>query len=100
MGGASGMQVSSVHFSPGARTAWHAHPGGQTLHVTEGVGRVQERGGPVEEIRAGETVIAEAGEWHWHGGAPHHFMTHIAVYEGEAEWGDHVTDDEYLGPTG
>lgn len=88
--------LASVHFAPGARTAWHSHPGGQTLYVTEGVARVQDRGEPVEEVRAGETVVTEPGVWHWHGAAPGHFMTHLTVYAGAPEWGDHVTDDEYL----
>ena len=94
----SGIHASSVHFSPGARTAWHTHPGGQILQVVEGVGRVQDRGGPVEEIRAGTAVVVDAGVWHWHGASPHHFMTHLAVYEGDAQWGDPVTDDDYLAP--
>lgn len=96
------MRIRSVHFAPGARTAWHRHPVGQTLHVTEGAGLVQARGGTVEPIRAGDTVWAEPGEWHWHGGGPGTFMTHLAAQEadadgGEAEWGEHVTDAEYNG---
>jgi quercetin dioxygenase-like cupin family protein len=94
-GPSDGFLAGRVHFSPGARTAWHAHPGGQVLHVLEGTGRVQDRGGPVEELRAGETVVTEAGVWHWHGAAPSHFMTHVAIYDGATEWGDHVTDAEY-----
>lgn len=93
----SQVAVYSVHFAPGARTAWHAHPRGQVLHVTEGGGLVQSRGGQVEAIRAGDTVHAGPGEWHWHGAAPGTFMTHLAVQEAvdgvTAEWGAHVTDE-------
>ncbi len=96
----SRLRANSVHFTPGARTAWHAHVNGQVLHVTEGTGRTQVRGGPVVEIRAGDTVVAGAGEWHWHGAAPHHFMTHIGMSDagsgvGDTVWGAHVTDAEY-----
>jgi quercetin dioxygenase-like cupin family protein len=97
----SRLQVASVHFTPGARTAWHAHPFGQVLHVLEGVGRAQQRGGPLQELHPGDAVISEAGEWHWHGADPHHFMTHLAMHESDetgkdAEWGDPVVDEEYL----
>src|ERR1700722_14918567 len=71
----------SVHFAPGARTNWHTHPLGQTLYVTEGVGLVQRKGGPIEEIRAGDVVWFEPNEVHWHGAAPKHFMTHLAIQE-------------------
>ena len=96
----SRLQAVSVHFTPGARTAWHTHPLGQTLYVTEGVGRCQRRGGPVEVIRPGDRVHFEAGEDHWHGAAPNRFMTHIAMQEVDdqgspASWGEHVTDNEY-----
>ena len=64
--------------------------------MTEGVARVQDRGAPVEEVRAGQTVVTEAGVWHWHGAAPAPFMTNLAVYEGAPDWGDLVSDDEYL----
>jgi quercetin dioxygenase-like cupin family protein len=89
-----------VSFSPGARTAWHTHPLGQTIFVTEGVGLCQRRGGPVEEIRAGDRVFFEPGEHHWHGAAPGSAMTHIAVQEaGEdgspVDWGEHVSEEEY-----
>jgi len=91
---------NSVHFSPGARSAWHAHPLGQVLHLLEGVGRVQARGGPVLEVRAGDTVVTPAGEWHWHGAAPGNAMTHLGMQEADdahdTVWGDHVTDAEYL----
>ncbi|HEX3606607.1 MAG TPA: cupin domain-containing protein [Candidatus Dormibacteraeota bacterium] len=96
----SRLRANSVHFSPGARTAWHAHRNGQVLHVTEGTGRAQERGGPLHEIRAGDTVVSTAGEWHWHGAAPHHFMTHIGMSDAgdgidDTTWGAHLTDVEY-----
>ena len=98
----SRMRVSVVRFAPGARNAWHAHAVGQTVHVTEGVGLIQSRGGKVVEIHPGDTVHTPPGEWHWHGAAPDRFMTHIAMWEAnaegqEAEWGALVTDAEYLG---
>lgn len=95
--GAEAATVALVHFSPGARTAWHSHSVGQSLFVSEGEGRVQTRGEPIVTLRAGDTVFAPGGEWHWHGAAPDHFMTHLAVSEGEAEWGEHVTDEQYRG---
>ena len=96
----SRVQAASVHFTPGARTAWHTHPNGQTIFVTEGIGRCQRRGGPVESIRPGDRVFFEPGEDHWHGAAPDRFMTHIAMLDvndngDSATWGEHVTDDEY-----
>ena len=95
----SRLSASSVHFTPGARTAWHTHPNGQTIWVKEGVGSAQRRGGAVEVIRPGDRVL-EPGEEHWHGAAPNRFMTHLALVEVDhagnpATWGDHVTDDEY-----
>jgi quercetin dioxygenase-like cupin family protein len=93
----STFAVTSVHFEPGARTAWHSHSHGQTLHVTEGEGRVQSRGEPIVTMRAGDTVHAPADEWHWHGASPDHAMTHLSITEGHATWGDHVTDAEYGG---
>ena len=94
---AAPVAVYSVHFTPGARTAWHAHPRGQVLHVTKGAGLVQARGGDVTEIRAGDTVWTEAGEWHRHGAGPRTFMTHLAVQQAvdgkTAEWGDQVTGE-------
>ncbi len=97
---ASPIAMLRVRFSPGARTAWHAHPRGQILHVVDGAGLVQERGGQVREIRPGDTVWTGAGEWHWHGAGPGTFMTHIAVQQAvdgvTAEWGEHVTG-EYPG---
>ena len=96
----SRLQAASVHFTPGARTAWHTHPVGQTIHVLEGVGRCQRRGAPVEVIRPGDRVFFEPGEDHWHGAAPDRFMTHLAILEVDdngngATWGDHVRDEEY-----
>jgi quercetin dioxygenase-like cupin family protein len=91
-----------VRFSPGARTAWHAHPLGQVLHVLDGVGRVQAEGGPVVEMRPGDTVVAGPGEMHWHGAAPDRVMSHIAIQErdpatGETTiWSRHVSDEDYL----
>jgi quercetin dioxygenase-like cupin family protein len=89
--------VMSVHFTPGARTAWHSHPQGQVLYVTHGAGLVQSRGGDRAEIRAGDTVHAHPGEVHWHGAAPGTFLNHLAVQEGVTEWSEHVTDEEYQG---
>jgi quercetin dioxygenase-like cupin family protein len=98
----SRIRVSTVHFTPSARTAWHCHALGQTLYVLEGTGFVQSRGGDVITIRPGDIIQTPADEWHWHGAAPDHFMTHISMTEGvpesqgpETAWGDHVTDDEY-----
>lgn len=96
----SRLSASIVHFAPGARTAWHTHPNGQTIYVTEGIGRCQRRGGPVEIIRPGDRVFFEPGEEHWHGAAPARFMTHIAMLEVDdqgtsAMWGTHVNDEEY-----
>ena len=96
------ISANSVHFTPGARTAWHTHPHGQTIYVTEGVGRCQRRGGPVEVIRPGDRVFFEPGEEHWHGAAPDRFMTHLAMQEvddegNSAAWGEHVNDEEYDG---
>jgi quercetin dioxygenase-like cupin family protein len=96
----SSVMSSWVHFTPGARTAWHTHPKGQTIFVVEGVGLCQRRGGPVEQIRAGDRVFFDPHEDHWHGAAPTRFMSHVAIVqlddEGEsATWGNHVTDEEY-----
>jgi len=96
----SRLSASSVHFTPGARTAWHTHPNGQTIWVAEGIGLCQRRGGPIEVIRPGDRVFFEPGEDHWHGAAPNRFMTHIAMLEVDekgnpATWGDHVTNEDY-----
>jgi quercetin dioxygenase-like cupin family protein len=96
----SRIQAASVHFTPGARTAWHTHPNGQTIYVIEGIGRCQRRGGPVEAILPGDRVYFDPGEEHWHGAAPTRFMTHIAMQDVDDDgspvtWGVHVTDEEY-----
>ena len=98
----SRIRVNVVRFAPGARNAWHSHAQGQTLHVTDGIGLTQARGGDVIQIRPGDTIYTPPGEWHWHGAAPGHFMTHLAMWEGtgegqgpETQWGDPVTDAEY-----
>jgi quercetin dioxygenase-like cupin family protein len=97
----SHIRVNVVRFAPGARNAWHAHAVGQTLHVTEGVGRVQAAGDEIHEITAGDTIYTPPGEWHWHGAAPDQFMTHLAIWESpadgrpESEWGSHVSDEDY-----
>ena len=98
--GESQVAAASVHFTPGARTAWHTHPRGQTIWVTEGLGLCQRRGGPIEVIRPGDRVFFEPGETHWRGAAPTRFMTHIAIQQADDEgnvvnWGDHVADEEY-----
>lgn len=91
---------ASVTFEPGARTAWHTHPLGQTLVVTAGCGRVQRWGGSIEEIRPGDVVRFEPGEKHWHGAAPTTAMTHIAVHEAldgsQVTWLEKVSDEQYL----
>jgi quercetin dioxygenase-like cupin family protein len=99
-GGGSQISASSVHFTPGARTAWHTHPNGQTIYVIEGVGLAQRRGGQAELIRPGDRVFFEPGEEHWHGATSDRFMTHLAMVEVDeqghpANWGEHVTDEEY-----
>jgi quercetin dioxygenase-like cupin family protein len=81
----SRIRVNVVRFAPGARNAWHSHALGQTLHVTDGIGLIQSRGGGVIEIRPGDTSYTPPGEWHWHGAAPDHFMTHLAMWEGPGE---------------
>ena len=90
---------ASVTFEPGARTAWHTHPLGQTLIVTAGAGLAQHWGGPIEQIRPGDVVWFAPGEKHWHGASPTTAMTHIAIQEqldGKAvEWLEHVTDEQY-----
>ncbi|WP_326759007.1 cupin domain-containing protein [Streptomyces phaeochromogenes] len=98
----SRLTAAAVHFAPCARTAWHRHALGQTLHVTEGIGLVQTRDGRTIVLRPGDTVHTPPDEWHWHGAAPDHFMTHLALSESagiaetpDVEWGEHVTDDQY-----
>jgi quercetin dioxygenase-like cupin family protein len=89
-----------VRFAPGARTAWHTHPKGQTLYVTDGIGLVNRRGGNPVEIRPGDVVYIEPGEEHWHGATPTRFMAHVAMHEADEHgqvvtWLDQVTDDQY-----
>jgi len=98
--GASQVGAAAVHFTPGARTAWHRHPRGQTIWVLEGVGLCQREGGAIEIIRPGDRVFFEPGENHWHGAAPTRFMAHVAIQQADdqgtvVEWGRHVSDEEY-----
>jgi len=92
---------ANVTFEPGARTAWHTHPLGQTLIITAGVGRVQREGGPIEEIRPGDVVWFPPGEKHWHGATPDTAMTHLAIAEilddKNADWMEKVSDEQYGG---
>ncbi len=94
-------RVRSVHviFEPGARTAWHTHPLGQTLYVTSGFGLVQSKGGPIRRIRPGDTIFFAPGEKHWHGASPHCAMSHVAIHEAldgvHVDWMEHVTEAEY-----
>lgn len=96
------LTASRVAFEPGARTAWHTHPLGQTLYVVFGIGRVQTEGGPIREIRPGDTVWIPPGEKHWHGASPSSGMVHIAMQEAQdgspVTWMEHVTDAQYSGP--
>jgi quercetin dioxygenase-like cupin family protein len=95
------MVVGLVRFAPGARTVWHSHAKGQTLHVTQGVARMQARGGDLIEVHAGQTVYTPPGEEHWHGVTLDDFMEHIAMFESSddpnatTDWRPHVTDEEY-----
>ncbi len=97
----SKVRVASVHFAPGARTAWHSHAVGQYLHITEGTAFVQERGGNKEILKPGDTIYTAPGVEHWHGASPDSFMVHMAIWEApttdepETNWGEHVTDEEY-----
>jgi quercetin dioxygenase-like cupin family protein len=97
---ASPLGAAAVHFTPGARTAWHTHPHGQTIWVTEGIGVCQREGGAIEVIRPGDRVFFEPDENHWHGAAPTRLMTHVAIQQADeqgnpVEWGRHVSDEEY-----
>jgi quercetin dioxygenase-like cupin family protein len=98
------VSCASVTFEPGARTAWHTHPLGQTLYVISGVGRVQAKGGPIREIRAGDVVWIPPGEKHWHGASPTNSMTHVAMQESldgsHVTWMEHVTDAEFSAKLG
>lgn len=99
----SRVRMASVHFAPGAHTAWHSHAVGQYLHIVEGTALVQERGGDIQTLRAGETVYTAPRVEHWHGASPDSFMVHLAIWEAptpdsdqeESTWGEHVTDAEY-----
>jgi quercetin dioxygenase-like cupin family protein len=96
----SRLRVNLVRFSPNARTAWHSHSLGQTLHVTEGIGIVATRD-QVIVMHPGDTVHTPPGEEHWHGALPDRFMTHLGMWEDDdATWGEHVTDDDYARATG
>jgi len=96
----SRLGAAVVHFAPGARTAWHKHPHGQTIWVSEGVGLCRREGGPIEIIRPGDRVFFEPDENHWHGAAPTRFMVHVAMHPADENgstvtWGEHVSDEEY-----
>ena len=96
----SAVGCAHVRFAPGARTAWHTHPKGQTLYVTDGIGLVVTRGDGVRELRPGDVVYIEPGEEHWHGATPDRFMAHVALQEADASgtvvtWLQQVTDEEY-----
>jgi len=95
------IRANVVSFDPGARTAWHTHPLGQTLYVLSGCGRVQVWGGEIREIRAGDVVWFPPGEKHWHGAGPDTAMTHLALQEAQdgkaVDWLEHVTDQQYAG---
>ena len=97
----SRMTVALVRFTPGARTNWHSHAVGQTLHVTEGVGLVGTRDGSVVQVRAGDTVVCPPDEDHWHGATADTFMSHLAMLEGEPDgggpttWLEPVADEQY-----
>ena len=100
MGGVSLVRIVRVSFEPGARTAWHTHPHGQTLHILSGVGCVQKAGEPAVDVHPGDTVWFEPGERHWHGAAPGSAMVHLAVQQADADgnaaaWFEHVSDAEY-----
>jgi quercetin dioxygenase-like cupin family protein len=96
----SPFSVSSVTFTLGARAAWHTHPKGQTLYVTDGIGFVQKRGEPIQVIHPGDVIWTEPGEEHWHGATKDSSMTHLAMQDSDengnfADWHEHVTDEEY-----
>jgi quercetin dioxygenase-like cupin family protein len=94
------IAATNVQFTPGARTAWHRHPNGQTIYVTAGIGLAQGRGDPIAVIRAGDRVFFAPNEDHWHGASGERSMTHLSLVEVDDEgnaatWGEHVTDEEY-----
>ena len=99
----SAVGCAHVRFTPGARTAWHTHPKGQTLYVTDGIGYVATRSNSVQEIRPGDVVYIEPDEEHWHGATADRFMAHVAIQEADATgqvvtWLDHVTEEEHERP--
>jgi quercetin dioxygenase-like cupin family protein len=98
------LRAGSVRFEPGARTHWHSHPLGQTLRITSGIGHVQTWGGPIRQVRAGDTVWIPPDEKHWHGATPEHGMEHIAMQEAKGgehvKWLEPVTDAQYTGKVG
>ena len=98
------LASTRVSFEPGARTAWHTHPLGQTLYVISGIGRVQAKGGPIKEIRPGDVVWIPPAEPHWHGASPNNAMTHTSTHEAldgtAVTWMEHVTDAEYSAKLG
>jgi quercetin dioxygenase-like cupin family protein len=102
--GSGALSGATVTFEPGARTAWHTHPLGQTILITSGLGRVGREGGVVEEVRPGDRVFFAPGEKHWHGAAPDCAMSHIAIAEGKdgkvVDWQEKVSDAEYAAPAG
>src|SRR3978361_2088531 len=98
--GSSTFAAANVHFTPGARTAWHTHPHGQTIFVTEGIGLCQREGGSIETIRPGGPGFSAPGGNTWHGPAPNRLMVHMAMHQNDdsgsaVTWGRHVSDDEY-----
>lgn len=101
----SRMRANLVRFSPGARTAWHHHALGQTLHVMSGVALIGTRDGTILEAHPGDTIACPPGEEHWHGAAPEHFMEHLAMWESKGDgtpetvWAEHVSDEQYEGPS-
>ncbi len=101
--GSGALSGATVTFEPGARTAWHTHPLGQTIIVTAGLGLVQRQGGPVEQVRPGDIVFFEPAERHWHGASASCAMSHIAIAEAQdgkvVDWLEQVTDAEYAGGT-
>ena len=97
--GPSPVSLGAVHFTPSAHTAWHRHSLGQSLFVTEGEGLVQPRGAQPIRIRPGDVIVTAPGEWHSHGATATTFMTHLALTEGDTEWGEHLTEHEYAAAT-
>lgn len=98
--GGSSLRALRVTFEPGARTAWHTHPHGQMLHVLSGVARIGRAGVAPVDVQSGDSVWFEAGERHWHGGAPGHLMTHLAIQQvdasgNSADWFEYVSDADY-----